>query len=208
MSGDDDLRARLGRIDPSPTTDPVDPFPGPRAHELMERAMTIDENPREVQPAPRPVWRRPLSLAAGVVLIAAAAVGAVAVATSDDDAASPATTLHLKTADTGGGASMGSCIAFDVSILEDMPVAFAGTVTDVDATSVTIDVDHWYKGGTADVVTVSPPDPNSSVALDGVEFTRGQRYLVTANDGVVNTCGFSGPATAEFEQSFEAAFGG
>ena len=67
-------------------------------------------------------------------------------------------------------------------------------------------MDHWYRGGSADLVTVE--NLGGSVALDGVEFVAGDDYLVTATDGVVNVCGFSGPATPELEASFEEAFGG
>lgn len=101
---------------------------------------------------------------------------------------------------------MGSCVAFDVAILREMPVAFGGTVVATSAGSVTLDVDRWYKGGSADQVTIATPDGTTSVALDGVEFTQGARYLVTATDGNVNTCGFSGPATAELEKAFAEAF--
>ena len=44
-------------------------------------------------------------------------------------------------------------------------------------------------------------------ALDGVDFVVGTRYLVTAVDGVVTSCGLSGPATPEFEQIFTDVFG-
>ncbi len=37
-------------------------------------------------------------------------------------------------------------------------------------------------------------------------FRVGERYLVTATDGTVNGCGFSGPATPELERAFEEAF--
>jgi hypothetical protein len=100
-----------------------------------------------------------------------------------------------------------SCIQFDVRFLAEMPVALAGTVTTVEADRVTLDVDRWYRGGSADVVTIVVP-LTSSAALDGVDFSDGERYLVTATDGTVNGCGFSGPADAELERAFEEAFGG
>jgi len=86
-------------------------------------------------------------------------------------------------------------------------VALAGTVTAVGADRVTLDVDRWYRGGSAEVVTIAVP-VDSSAALDGVEFRDGERYLVTATDGTVNGCGFSGPADAQLERAFEEAFGG
>lgn len=89
-----------------------------------------------------------------------------------------------------------------------MPVAFARTVSAITAEAVTLDVDHWYKGGDADVVAVTRPDGQSSAALDGVDFQRGTRYLVTATGGVVNGCGYSGEATPEFEAAYRQAFPG
>jgi hypothetical protein len=56
-------------------------------------------------------------------------------------------------------------------------------------------------------VTIAQPDPQSSVALDGVTFDVGRRYLLTATNGTVNGCGFSGPATADLERSYGEAFG-
>ena len=35
----------------------------------------------------------------------------------------------------------------------------------------------------------------------------GSRYLVTAYDGTVNYCGFSGPWTQEMADAYAAAFG-
>ena len=46
------------------------------------------------------------------------------------------------------------------------------------------------------------------MALDGVELVAGEEYLLTATDGVVNGCGFSGPSTPELEAAFDEAFGG
>jgi hypothetical protein len=46
------------------------------------------------------------------------------------------------------------------------------------------------------------------VALEGgVEFADGQTYLVTATDGTVNGCGYSGLATPELQSAFDSAFG-
>ena len=91
-----------------------------------------------------------------------------------------------------------------------MPVAFAGTVTGVAPEQVTLEVDRWYRapaGGEVDVVTLTTPAATSSAVFDGVAFSSGDRFLVTATDGAVNGCGLSGPATAELEASFERAFG-
>lgn len=204
MTEHDELRTRLARLDPAPPSLPVDLPTSPRAHQLRERAMLTTESTPDT-PTP-PAWRRPAALAAAAAAVVALGVAGL-VATQGEDAAAPGkatTTLALKAPATGGGTSMSSCLAFDVAILRDMPVAFGGSVTEVTADTVTLDVDRWYKGGNADVVTVSTPGQN--VSLDGVDFAKGTRYLVTATDGTVNVCGFTGEATPDLVKAFDEAF--
>lgn len=204
MNEHDELRARLARLDPAPPSLPVDLPTSPRAHQLRERAM-LTTTPTSDTPTP-PAWRRPAVLAAAAAAVVALGAGGL-LAQGDDAPAGkkPVSTLALKgPASSGGGTSMSSCVAFDVAILRDMPLAFGGTVTSVTGDSVTLDVDRWYKGGDADVVTVSTPGQN--VSIDGVEFVQGTRYLVTATEGTVNTCGFSGEATPDLTKAFDEAF--
>lgn len=101
---------------------------------------------------------------------------------------------------------MSMCIAFDPAMLAAMPVAFAGTIDSVTDTSAVVAVDRWYVGGDAELVEVILP--GDFVALDtGLgDFEVGQRYLITATDGLVNGCGFSGLATPELEAAFAEAF--
>jgi hypothetical protein len=42
--------------------------------------------------------------------------------------------------------------------------------------------------------------------IGGIPFAVGEEYLVSAQAGSVNYCGFSGPATPEYRTAFEAAF--
>lgn len=195
----DDLRARLRALDPAASLDPK----SRPARELMETVMStplLDQAPAAESPRPRrTAW---LAAAAAAVVVAG---GAVAL-TSGDDAkpkSDPKSTLSLSLPRSD---VMTSCVPFDVKFLKDMSPAFAGTVTEVTPTQVTIAVDRWYAGGNADVVTLAQPDGNSSAALDGTEYQKGKRYLVTAANGTVNGCGYSGPATPELEKSFDEAF--
>jgi hypothetical protein len=201
---DEDLRARLARIDPARRLSELTASP----HEIRERVMqTIEDTTTDV-PAAAPRRRRYALVAGAAASVAAIAVVA-AVATGGGNAPKPKhvpTTLALK--GPAGGPVMRSCIQFSVDILRDMPVAFAGTVADVTPQSVTINVDRWYKGGTAEQVTVATAAGTTSVALDGVEFTKGARYFVAATDGTVNACGYSGPASAELETAYGEAFPG
>lgn len=207
---DDDLRARLSRIDPAPAGTPVDPVTSPRARELVERIMqTLDTDnvPSDDLAARR--RRRPLLLAAagGVAALVGGALvlgGQFGGQQSLPIAEDPTTTLALE---APGDTLSASCMIFSVDVLREMPVALGGTVTTVEPGSVTLDVDRWYRGGDADLVTISVPE-NNSAALDGVDFRSGDRYLITATDGTVNGCGYSGPAEPQLEGAFADAFGG
>lgn len=208
MTADDELRARLQRLDPVRPDTALDPSPSLRARQLLETAMT--ETVQTSEPSTPRRSRLPI-MAAAAAAVAALSIGAVVLA-SDDNAPTtkpkPKTTLALQMPAAAGGASMNSCIQFDVNFLKDMSPAFAGTVTAVDGDTVTLAVDRWYTGGSADVVTLTQPGGNTSVALDGVAFEQGKRYLVTASEGTVNGCGYSGEATADFEKAFDEAFPG
>ena len=209
---DDDLRARLSRIDPAPAGTPVDPVTSPRARERVERIMQTLDTPSSGTPSDELAARRrrrPLLLAAAGG-VAALVGGALVLGGGFNEqqtlpiAEDPTTTLALE---APGDALSASCMIFSVDVLREMPVALGGTVTAVEPGSVTLDVDRWYRGGDADVVTISVPE-NNSVALDGVDLRSGERYLPTATDGTVNGCGYSGPAGPELEQAYAEAFGG
>ena len=198
---DDDLRARLSRLDPAPAGVPVDPVTSPRAQELVERAMSTPVQTPDTPSARRRArpgaagpgcWSRPRRRSSSPSSAASSSSGTGPAPT----AAGSRATLALEL--PPGDVAM-SCVQFDVQFLREMPVALAGTVTALEPAQVSLDVDRWYKGGSADRVTIAVP-VNNSVALDGVEFLEGERYLVTATDGIVNGCGFSGPATPELER--------
>lgn len=211
MTSDDELRARLQRLDPAPPEMALDPSPSLRARQHLERAMTETTTASSSSPdQPTRKSRVPL-MAAAAAAIAALSIGAVMLNQGGGTATpKPQSTLALKLpGSAGGGPAMNSCMMFDVSILKDMSPAFAGTVTSVSADSVTIDVDHWYTGGSADVVTLSQLNPSGPVSIEGgVTFEQGKRYLITAAEGTVNGCGYSGEATADLEAAFNQAFGG
>jgi hypothetical protein len=212
---DDELRARLSRVDPAAAGVPVDPVTSPRAREMVEHAMhTPVQTPRTPSATDdlddldaRRRRRRPLLLlvaAAAAVLVAlvggafALTGGAGPGGTSD-----PQSTLALSL--PPADAAM-SCMVFDPAFLDPVPVALAGTVTAVEAGRVTLEVDRWYRGGSADLVTIAVPHDTSAV-FDGVDFRTGEQYLVAATGGTVNGCGYSGPATPELERAYAEAFG-
>ena len=211
-SADEELRTRLARIDPAGPDVPVDPATSPRAAELMERAVQTptDAEPELDLPPSRP-GRRPAWWAAGIAAVAAVAAavfvfgGSLVPNRPPNGGGSPggndATTLALSMPATPEA----RCRAFDVAVLRTMQVAFEGTVTATEGERTTLTVDRWFTGGDADRVRIDVPDGGTSESL-GIEFRPGARYLVTATDGTVNGCGYSGPATAELESAFADAF--
>jgi hypothetical protein len=206
---DDELRNRLARLDPQADA-PVDPITSPWAQDLLERSMTSTDSLNN-SPSGAPSSRRPLAMVAAAA-VAVAGITTAVLMTNDDGGSTPTakakTTLVLKAPGgtaPGGPITSNSCIRFDVELLKAEPVAFAGTVTAIKPGSVTLDVSKWFKGGTADQVTVTTQD-NQTVALDGVEFEQGKDFLVSANDGTVVACGFSGPEDPTLRQAYEQAF--
>lgn len=223
---DDELRARLARLDPQATA-PVDPITSPRARHLLEHTMTTEPTTDTGQPngatgtrvatgavdargASRawPSRHRVLTAALGAAAVAVTA-GVIWNPTGDSapapTSAAPKTTLTLSLPD---GTTAASCIRFDAAILKDIPIAFAGKAASVGPDTVTLDVTHWYAGGTAQVVTLSTPGANTSIALDGVTFEAGKDYLVSATDGTVTSCGYSGEANPTLQQAYTTAYGG
>jgi hypothetical protein len=221
MISDDELRVRLSQIDPLPNSIPVDPFTSPKAQEILERIMTT-QIPDRNQKNSDQRWRRPALLTSAAAAIIA--IGILLVGVTSGGGLFPTkakTTLALNFANggiTAGSASISaSCVVFSIPFLREMPLAFAGSVTSIiiptlgDMT-VTLKVDHWYKGGATDFVTLTTMTghalaPTTQVSSEGsIDFVQGKRYLVTATNGVVNGCGFTGEATPEFEKLFAEAF--
>ena len=199
---DNELRARLSGIDPMHPTATPEPLSRQRVTEILEPTMLIDES----SPDPTAGFRlrfRPALLAAAAALVVAAGIVVSLWVRAPGPAG--ADTLALSAPD---GTVMSSCMRFDVAILRDMPVAFAGTATAVTSSAVTLEVDRWYKGGTAKVVSIALPDSHTTASLDVVDFRQGTRYLVTATGGIINGCGFTGAATPELEAAFAEAFPG
>lgn len=216
---DDALRARLAGLDPTRPGGPA--FAAdPTTDDVEERIMSTTQQPATTQDqhgrGDSARWRRAgqtrwLAAAAALVLVAAGITGVLVVRDAHRTISTYPPRSVALTAPGAGGAGTSSCIQFDVEFLRDMPVAFAATVTAVTDQQVTLSVDRWYHGTAgqqrASIVTISLPGATTSVALDGVEFTQGKQYLVTATNGTVNGCGFSGPADPQLKAAYEQAFG-
>ncbi|WP_020393048.1 hypothetical protein [Kribbella catacumbae] len=216
---DSGVESRLRAADPVPADRPV--LPDARLHELLETVMNTTSNstPNNRHRPVRTAWLT--AAAVLVVIVAPASVYLLAGRGTDDAQANtpsqPATAQStptpakttMKLAPPAADAQQ-SCPVFSVDVLKVMPTAFSGTVAKVGGGVVTLDVDHWYRGGNADQVLLSTPDPSATVALRGgaVSFALGDRYLISAAGGVVNDCDLSGTWSTSLELAFKQAFSG
>lgn len=198
----DDLRQRLRAADPVATVAP-DPS---RIRTLTEATMstTLDDTGTPSASGGRRTGTGLRVLAAAAAVAALGTAGLLVLGPDDEQPAAAPETLELT---LPAGDVMSSCIQYSVEFLADMPVAFSGTAAEVGDGTVRLEVDRWYRGGSADVVELeNPTGPMTSI--DGIEFTAGSRYLVTATeDGTVNGCGYTAPWTEPMAQDFATAFG-
>jgi len=222
---DEELRTWLRRLDPQATA-PVDPITSPRARHLPEDTLrtepttdtsqgrgtsnTLEEMRAVAARGATSAWWPRRRFVTAVLAAAAVAVtaGVLWNPTSDSTpaptSAARKSTLALALTD---GTNAASCIRFGAAILTDVPVAFAAKAVSVGPDTVTLDVTHWYAGGTAQVVTLSTPGNNTSVALDGVTFEAGKDYLVPATGGTVTSCGYGGEANPTLQRAYTTAYG-
>lgn len=122
---------------------------------------------------------------------------------------SPITAAEPLTLSAGHDGLSAMCMQFSVEELAKAPLAFEGRVTSVDGSTIGLNVTNWYRGGDAEKVVIEAPvGMGALIGIDGIPFAVGGDYLITAYEGTVNYCGFSGPATAELRAAFQAAFGG
>lgn len=195
---DDELFSRLRDADPARHDNPADSWLDDLIDDTVEATMsTTPEN----TPA-RKRWV-PLAAAAAVALIAAGGAGFALAGGDDEDApaAQTTTTLTIPAPD-----SMAMCMQVSADVLAGMDQALSGTATEVADGTVTIDVDTWFKGGDSDLVTLTAADPELVGLEGGIEFEEGRKYLVSATDGNVNSCGFTGldeePLSGIYQQAF------
>lgn len=211
----DELREQLGRLDPMRPGVPVESATTQSSRARMDKIMNIplierDDSLSESTPHPTSIGarRRRRGMLLGIAAAAVVAIGGAAIVAnrsgSDSTKVTASPPIELSLGDSN---TMSSCMVFDVALLADMSPAFAGTATSVDGETVTLTVDRWYTGGDAATVVLNGA-AGSPALIDGFEFEVGQKYLITAAEGNVNFCGYSGLATPEFTAAFDAAFPG
>ncbi len=189
---DDDLRNRLAASNPTPPSEPVDPITSGRARALMENVMTTTTSKPRIEPRR---YRLVGAVAAALVVV----IGGAALL-------GPGTAGEPLVLAGPGGDITSICMPFEVGTLGDMTPAFGGTVVELTDSVATIEVDRWFTGGDAEIVEIQYT-PGFEALIGTPTLEVGQRYLITAADGVVNGCGYSGMATPEYEAAFEQAFG-
>ena len=197
----DELRERLARLDPMNSVVPVEPATTESSRQVLEDIMgtsSIEQPATE-----RSRWLVGVAAAAALVLAIGGAIALTGGSGEESVASGPPLELNAG----GGDTTTSTCIILSVEFLAPMEVAFEGTVTSAKGDSVTLTVDHWFKGGdSAEVVLSAPQGLEALVASFPLE--EGQQYLITAVEGNVNYCGFSGPSGSELRAAYEEAFEG
>ncbi len=198
----DDLRDRLARLDPMSADVPVEPVTSETSRRLLEKVMSTQLKDRSAsRRSTRSAWALPAAAVAALVI---AIGGVIGLGISSDDGPTAATLeLNAPAEDM-----MASCIMFspeDLARVAD--IAFEGTVTSLNGSTVTLSVDTWFKGGDYTEVMLDAP-LGMEALIGGIPFEAGSQYLISAQAGTVNYCGFSGPSTPEYRAAFQRAFGG
>jgi hypothetical protein len=189
---DDELFARIQGADPARDDHPADSW----LDDLVEE--TMSDTP--VQTTRRWV---PLAAAAAVIAIAASGI-AFAMNRGDDKPAAPAAKTVIQL--TLPGAAVGKCAAVSPEMLRNVDQALEGTATEVADDHVVLTVDKWFKGGNSDEVRLVPASTDMIGIEGAIVFRQGERYLVSAAGGNVNSCGFTAPYSADLEAMFNQAF--
>jgi hypothetical protein len=215
---DGELRDRIARADPAAraATDPITSRAARALREEIVNTPVLDSQPTrdEMTDRPRRRWAVPALAAAATVV--AVGLGLVLAGTGGDDggelADAPIVTaapgkLKVLELSTGTEDVTATCMAITPQLIVEMPVAFKGTVDSSEGGIVTLTIDRAYQGTDAQVATLVAPEGLEAL-IGGVAFVPAQQYLITATDGVVNYCGFSGPATPELQALFDQAFPG
>ena len=118
---------------------------------------------------------------------------------------------------SGGSSAASSCVEqYNLGTLAKRSFAFDGTVRSVTKTDsetgadqVTFDVGHWYKGGTSDQITLKTYGVGRVTSAGSISGRSGERLLVTGEDNILWTCGFTqaySPAVAtQWETTFKTS---
>ncbi len=217
---DPQLRALLGQSDPARSLTPADPHGLAR---LLEDTMTTTPTSSDVETAAQADLpqqstdlrrRGPLAwLVAAAAVATIAGGGYAAVSSMQDDATvqqagpstSPADEPTVVTL-TAPSSLPARCAVPTPEMLGTAEVAFAGTVTAVAGSTVTLEPTETYTGQPVEQVEVVGTLPDLRGLGGQQEFVVGGTYLISATGGQVSACGFSGEASPELLNLYDLAF--
>ncbi|GMA28054.1 hypothetical protein [Arenivirga flava] len=185
---DEQLRERLARIDPAATLQPASET------EILRMVQNTISTPA------RTSSRKPLFLGLGALAVGAAAAAVVGIVLT-----APGGDVTRLSAPSGGGPAA-MCAELTPETMAGADLAVAGTVVSINGDDVTLEVTERFTGESADRIVVAQQDPDLPSELSAGSFEQGQDYLISSIDGVITTCGQSGPASPELEQLYRAAF--
>lgn len=224
---DDELRALLRTADPARTLAPADQA---AVSELLEDIMStdLDARPDTAEATPRRGRTTWLVAAAAATVIAGAAGLALSALDSGSDpapSAGPAPTAPapsagsgVSTVDPGAGTGAGTteltaptttpgrCAAPSAAFIAAQQQAFEGTVTAIEGDRVTLQTSEVFTGEVGQTVVVDAPAAAMQSLIQSTQFEVGGTYLVSATDGQVAVCGFSGRADGELQGIYDQAF--
>ena len=211
---DPQLRALLELADPARSLTPADPDGLAR---LLEDTMSQDLDTRpELQQDTALRRRGPLAWLVAAAAVAVIAGGGYAAVSSMQDngtveqagpSTSPAAPVDEPAVVTlqAPAPVQGKCAVPTPELLGGAEVAFAGTVTAIDGDVVTLTPTETFAGESAQQIEVVGMSPDLRALTGQPEFVVGGTYLVSATDGQVSACGFSGAATPELAQLYDLA---
>ena len=212
---DDELLARLRAADPAAALPPTDPASVDR---LLEDTMSNDLQHESRETGARD--RSPMTwlvAAAAVAIIAGVGFFAAAQLSGDDPTPPSATDgsgagstdlTVTELAAPGQAAYAARCMVPDAQMLATQTIAFDGVVDDITDGLVTLTPSRFYAGAETEQVQVRAPAAELQALIGAVEFKDGERYLVSARNGRVSVCGFTGPYRPELAALYEEAFPG
>jgi hypothetical protein len=216
LSADDALRARLAAADPAASLSAADPAGVAR---LLEDIMSQTPETRcdHLRHRSRLTWAIAAAVAVVIVGGIAFALGndgddGPAVAATDVSPSAPVTTPTEEESVTelslAANGTSGRCLTPEAApqVVSSQSLVVDATVESISAGVVTLAPTRFYTGEETDIVTVSEPSGDLQLLLAGVEFEEGERYLVSATDGQVTLCGFSGPYSERLAAVYDDAF--
>lgn len=213
---DDELLARLRAADPAAALPPADPASVDR---LLEDTMSNDlqHETRETGARDRSPMTWLVAAAAVVIIAGVGFFGAAQFggddptppgATGDGSSVGSSDLTVTELAAPGQAAYAARCMVPSSQMLATQTIAFDGVVDDITDGLVTLTPTHFYAGPETDQAQVRAPAPELQALIGAVEFEEGGRYLVSARNGRVSVCGFTGPYRPELAALYDEAFPG